>query len=423
MESAVPSSARTWGRLRRRPARVGSSLKMTFSGLLSMIVVVLIGLAAMNGEANLLILLFGISVGAVGLSAFLPVLMVRKLAVTRSMPDVVVAGRSFTVIYTVRSLRRWGRAWSLSVGEMGAEHEHVGLPCGYIPVLEAGETLRLELVGRCPYRGRVELQGIRLQSRFPLGLFTCTVDIPQPAELLVFPTVGRLRRDVWKDIGAAESVMARPAMQRGGVEEFYGVREYLPGDSTRWIHWRRSAHTGQLVVRESAPILPAQTILLLDLWPEEPAHGSHVRRGWELLGGGPAPRPDPVVERLISAAATLACDALERGHRVGLIARGRVAAVVAPAGGRGHRQRLLHELALLRPGGGESLEQLATGVRWSVGWRARCLLFAPRRLADHDRVMHFLGTRADSARLVTPGSDWLEGVFTMASGIVPGGTP
>src|ERR1041385_9564939 len=37
-----------------------------------------------------------------------------------------------------------------------------------------------------------------------------------------------------------------------GEEEYYGVREYRIGDNPRRIHWRRTAQTGQLMVRDMA---------------------------------------------------------------------------------------------------------------------------------------------------------------------------
>ena len=52
------------------------------------------------------------------------------------------------------------------------------------------------------------------------------------------------------------------------------------------------------------------------------------------------------LELAISAAATVICDALERGAKVGLICNGEPLVVMPPAAGRARRPRLLRELAI-----------------------------------------------------------------------------
>jgi len=391
------------------------SVRITFRGLLCTAITILVGMAALSSETNLLFLLFGIGVGALLFSAVAPILMVRRIEADRVVPQAVVAGRAFSVGYVVRSRRRWGRSWSLVVGECPAGRDALGFPLGFIPFLSAGEEQRLELMGQCPYRGRISLKGIRVRSCFPFGLFTCSVDLKLPAEFTVYPAVGWLRRDAWRDRRFCDATTAKSMHHRRGTDEFYGVREFREGDSFRWIHWRRSAHAGQWVVRESVPFRATQMIVLVDPWPTASPHprarvSRSARRS--TLGEHARPRrPEPEVERIISAAATAACDGLERGHRVGLIARARVPIVIPPAAGRPHRRRLLHELASLSPGAPEPLDELIARVRWTGGWHARCLVCTPRLTENHERAMRFLGTRAESVIIAAPGSDWLETVF------------
>ena len=38
--------------------------------------------------------------------------------------------------------------------------------------------------------------------------------------------------------------------RKGIGQDYYGVREYVRGDSLRHIHWRSSARHGQLIVKE-----------------------------------------------------------------------------------------------------------------------------------------------------------------------------
>ncbi len=420
--------------LSRRRSSAWLGLRITFSGLLCMAIVVLVGLAALNSETNLLFLLFGISLGVVGFSALAPLAMVRDLEVERIAPAAVIAGRPFTIGYCVRNRRRWIRSWSLVVGEVPAGRPWPRFPLGFVEVLDPGCEARIELTSVCPVRGRVPLKAVRLLSRFPFGLFACSVDVDLSTELVVYPAVGRLRGDPWHDRHSRESMSSQSSRRQGHAhEEFYGVREYRPGDNLRWIHWRRSARVGQLIVREGVPARAEHLTVLLDPWAALEVDEDARRPGGEgrsassgalsrlagLLGGsGQAHRPrgrgdgsEAAIERIISLAATVLCEGLERGHRVGLIARGAVPVVIAPAGGRPHRQRLLHELALLRPGGAEGLDGLLSRIRWSGGWHGRCLLCATHYGPTHSRVMRFLAGRAESAVAISADSEAFHNLF------------
>ncbi|MEP0842615.1 MAG: hypothetical protein HRF43_07870, partial [Phycisphaerae bacterium] len=174
------------------PCRSSSALRglrITFSGLLCLVVVLMVGLAALNSEANLLFLLFGISVGVVTAGAVGPVFMVRKLEIERVAPAAVVAGRSFSLAYVIRTRRRWFNSWSLTLGEVPVGRRTVRFPLAFIEVLRPGQPHRVELSCLLPARGRVRLSGVRVWSRFPLGLFACCVDVDLPGELIVYPSV------------------------------------------------------------------------------------------------------------------------------------------------------------------------------------------------------------------------------------------
>lgn len=82
-----------------------------------------------------------------------------------------------------------------------------------------------------------------------------------------------------------------------------GVREYAPGDSLRRIHWTATASAGQLLVKNYQPAIARETLIALDLDPEN----------YELRG-----RHD-LIELAITVAASIANYTLGREHQpVGL---------------------------------------------------------------------------------------------------------
>lgn len=376
-------------------------MRMTFAGLLASAVICLVAIAGVNIEANLLYLLSGIC-GGVLIGAFvLPLLTLRNLEVDRLMPDAVVAGRPYKVTYVVRNRRRYSGAWSLIVTETpssvrASRGRRIArrFPSGFIAFLKPGAEQRIEVMATSHQRGKLTLPGVRISSRFPLGLFSCQVDYVLPAELLVFPALGRFRYDPWRDYRAASTVSStrNSVRDRSGQEEFHGVREYRQGDNLRWIHWRASARTGELVVREMIPQRPTHMVVMLDPWPE--AKGGVREQS--------AARFSASAEMTIAAAATALCDALEKGHRVGLVCRSARPVVIPPAAGRAQRHRILQELALAMPGATEGLDELVSQIRWSSGWHARCLLCLTSIHEPHDRVVRFLNARAEAVAIASP---------------------
>ena len=86
-----------------------------------------------------------------------------------------------------------------------------------------------------------------------------------------------------------------------------GVREYLPEDNLRRVHWPATAHTGQLQVKVYQPTSANIMVVCLNV--------STFARHWE------GTNPD-LLEHVIKVAATLVTKGIEDGYRVGLIANG-----------------------------------------------------------------------------------------------------
>lgn len=81
-----------------------------------------------------------------------------------------------------------------------------------------------------------------------------------------------------------------------GDELFRSVRPYIRGDERRKVHWKATAHHGELMVRESDGTGVVALQVVVDLG-----------------------RPGPGAERVAGAAASLAAEALGKGWRVQLV--------------------------------------------------------------------------------------------------------
>src|SRR5207244_10042128 len=106
-----------------------------------------------------------------------------------------------------------------------------------------GEKDIMTAEGVVARRGHDGYPRIRVSTRFPFGLFVKAGQVRLDADIIVFPAVRALTRDVRREVGGA-GVAAR---RRGRGADLYNLRDYRAGDDPRLIHWRTSARTGTLV--------------------------------------------------------------------------------------------------------------------------------------------------------------------------------
>jgi uncharacterized protein (DUF58 family) len=164
-------------------------------------------------------------------------------------------------------------------------------------------TWRYQL--RCHARGSYRFGPATLEAGDPFGFFRSVREEPLHARLIVFPTLlplAKLGLPATRPIGALRSKHLIRDPQRT-----VGVRDYTPDDPIKDIHWSATARVGLLQTRVYEPSTDRSLAIFLDL--------DTFERYWE----GIDPRQ---VERLISAAATLARAGADEGYAVGLYVNG-----------------------------------------------------------------------------------------------------
>jgi uncharacterized protein (DUF58 family) len=299
--------------IRRDLFRPRRTIRPTRDGWWCLGAALALGFAAMNTGNNLLYLLASLLLALIIVSGVLSEQSMRRLRLTAVVPEEIYAATPTALGVRVANRKRWLTSYSVML-ETGERRL-------YVDRLRAGEE-RLQMWETAfARRGRQRLPGLRVITRFPFGLFVKTSRPMLDEEILVFPAVVPLTAARRRELAAGS---ARPQHRRGRGHDLYNLRDYRPGDDRRLIHWRSSARTGTLTVRETQ----AET-------------ASDVRI--TLLGGG---RVSDRLEAGISEAASLATHLLGTGAAVELSGRG----VHVPAGrGRAHARRLLTALALYDP--------------------------------------------------------------------------
>lgn len=121
---------------------------------------------------------------------------------------------------------------------------------------------KLALPIRTEHSGAMVCALERLTVYDYLGLFGKRLPQPPEKTLLVLPQPQPPRE--LPNLGAFQFRSYRPKYG-GGFSEQHELREYRPGDSLRDVHWKLSAKTGELIVREAQEPNRGQVVLSFDL--------------------------------------------------------------------------------------------------------------------------------------------------------------
>jgi uncharacterized protein (DUF58 family) len=213
---------------------------------------------------------------------------------------------------------------------------------------ESELTLALSLRGRTQARREYTLSTRRrgiyalgpaeTRSTDPFALFRASGSVAPPDRLVVDPR----RRALPASGFAWDDPFGWRRAQRRLFDDPnlpMGVRAYAPGDRFCDIHWPATAGTGELQTRVYQPVAGLDIVVCVNA-------ATHDRH-WEGY--------DPErMEALMETSATLVTEALEAGHRVGLISNGSIARSgrpfrIPPSRSPGQLSLLLECLAGLTP--------------------------------------------------------------------------
>ncbi len=114
-------------------------------------------------------------------------------------------------------------------------------------------------------RGSFTLRDLCLRTGDPAGLFRKVRRYSIPDEVTIIP--GSVPLSSLAPVFSRKvlpGTEGRPLEHAGSGYEFFGVRPYRHGDEMRFIHWRATARTGQLMVRELEANTVDRAAIVLD---------------------------------------------------------------------------------------------------------------------------------------------------------------
>jgi uncharacterized protein (DUF58 family) len=226
---------------RFRPPR---RLRATRAGKAFLLVTLGVGVAAVNTGNNLLYLALSVNLALIILSGFLSEWTLRRVILAvRPASEAFAGNEAFLAVSCSAAGKRFPGLSLMASLRVPGDTVTVRFP----DVPPGGIATRVVRF-HPSRRGRIGTIPAVLSTRFPFSLFEKSADLDIGTGMLVYPgpaPAGEWERDL---PGPSPEESPRHAGRMGAFPR--GVREHLPADPVRDIHWKASARAGRWMVKD-----------------------------------------------------------------------------------------------------------------------------------------------------------------------------
>ena len=334
--------------------QVKPRILITTQGWYYLFVVLFIVGGAIMREVNMLVILSGMLFGPLLLHWRLTISSLENLSFRRKFNNPTMAGVETRMeILLENHHRRWG-AWFVQVHDRirlvdqdsTADASEIQLA---VPFVFGSSVAKIPFTWDIARRGIYEMGPLYVESRFPFGLIRARRILRERESILVCPQLGQLtpqwRRVIESDHHGLSGSFSRQGRSEG---DYYAMRQWRSGDSTRWIHWRTTARLGELMVRQYEQQRDRAVGIVLDLseFSAEAKNADSNKKNHHAV----------VMEIAVSMVATIVNDLCSRnGSYFSLTIAGTNASHFSATPSQNVTRTVLESLAVVNPGNGEAL--------------------------------------------------------------------
>jgi uncharacterized protein (DUF58 family) len=235
--------------------------QFTREGAVYIVIILVIGIAALNTGNNLLFIVLASLLAGILASGVLSRLVIEGLELKLNLPGHVFAGRPVVARLTLLNLKYIFPSFSITVSAPSPKrHRRKNTPSQpaprqildqpvYIPYLPHRSSVSQQVDLTFNRRGRYTQDGFRVGTKFPFSLLRKAHEVATRQEVLVLPSVqpvgefARIFPFVGNQIESAS---------KGHGHDLYAIRDYQESDAARHVDWKASAKAQSLKVREFA---------------------------------------------------------------------------------------------------------------------------------------------------------------------------
>ncbi|MFV0387672.1 MAG: DUF58 domain-containing protein [Pyrinomonadaceae bacterium] len=253
-------------------SQIDLPFEITTGGAIFLGLICVIAFAAWNTGNNLLFIILAVQVSAFIVSSALGFIVLKHLDVKIRFPELIFADEPTKIQVAIRNEKRIFPAVSVLAEVRGKNREYsryrndyvsllgewignrmavaplIKHPLDYFVFIPQKKTISNTLDITFPHRTRFMIRDFELSTRFPFGLIRHRKRLAaEEAELIVFPAPA----DSAQQAAFVPLLNGSfPHERKGDGRELFALRGYIQSDDLRHIHWKATARTGVLMVRE-----------------------------------------------------------------------------------------------------------------------------------------------------------------------------
>ena len=257
-----------------------------------------VGIGAINTGNNLLYLVLAMCCSFIVVSGVLSEQTLKGISAQVSLPKTVYPEDPYPLHIKISNTKKTIPSYSLYVNfPLDPMRRYRIDHAAYTYQIPSQSSVDKSLIFVGIKRGPVHLKTVQLKTSFPFGFFVKIKTMPIEVKSLVFPIIKNV--DLPSPTEYSEEGQGTIAI---AGDDLYSIREYQPGDPMASVHWKSSAKTGTLRVKEFAKGgLHSYTLFLNTIDPK-----TNIRVGPETL------------ENRVTETASLAYHLIRRGDEVSL---------------------------------------------------------------------------------------------------------
>lgn len=226
----------------------------------------------------------------IGLALSVPLGWVAGWVEFRILALVLAVALAVAVVWTLRPARyaaavrlenRRARVGESVLGGLTVTNPSAhGAPGGRVDLPVGRAEGRFAIPRLAPHASHEEVFHVRTRRRSiigigpavtvradPLGLLRRSRECAPRTDLFVHPEVIRLEET---SLGFMRDLEGVPTQNLSSSDvSFHALRDYVPGDDRRSIHWRTTARTGRLTVRKFEETMRSHLLIVLSTRPED----------------------------------------------------------------------------------------------------------------------------------------------------------
>ena len=217
-------------------------IRISKTGWIYIILIILLGIAAINTGNNLVYLITSFLLGVMGASGYFGKTNISNLKIELSMPNRIFANNKTLVYIHLKNKKKFFPSFLLKVKSEYFSEVFTYVDCENI----ATKTTVMVF----PQRGFVNIDLIKISSKFPFNFFERYSYINTNLKFLIYPEPIKKNFHYLKPENGTKGFNDTQNVQGDNSNEIHKIRNFLQGDNFKFIHWKLSAKYDKLMVKE-----------------------------------------------------------------------------------------------------------------------------------------------------------------------------